>query len=123
MALGGLLLAVPLLLAGCTARLAPDEPLTPQFAESGCLADCRATRAACDREARHAWRDCQAGYAASFEDYRWCLAAGGERRDCGYPWWSCAENGYRACREDQQGCERACDTSGAVAWRPPGAEG
>ncbi len=107
--LAGMGLLSLLLLTACARPLMPDEPLPQQFAVLGCLEDCRVTKERCDQHARYDYRQCQAGYARSFQDYRWCLASAWTYEDCGYPWWSCAENLYGYCSNRQLECERACE--------------
>jgi hypothetical protein len=98
------------LLAACTQPLVVDQSLPQQIAtnlaENACFNRCQATKDACDGEARFDYAQCQAGYSASFRDYRRCLASSTER--CGYPWWSCSENNYGYCSNRYWECRDAC---------------
>lgn len=109
LALAATVLIASLALWGCAKPLSPDGPVPQQFTELSCLADCRAAKKSCDAEARYDYRQCEAGYADSFRGYRWCLASAFSEQDCGYPWWSCAENLYGYCSNRHQECQRACD--------------
>ncbi|MBK1719978.1 hypothetical protein [Thiocystis violacea] len=100
------------LLAGCAKPLVLDATLPQQFAEIGCVEDCRLTKESCNADARYDYRRCEAGYDKSFRDYRWCLASASETGDCGYPWWSCAENLYGYCANRYNECKRACEAPG-----------
>lgn len=96
------------LLGGCSHPLVSDAPLPQQVAEVRCISECRATKDRCDADARFDYRQCQAGYGEAFREYRWCLASSFERRECGYPWWSCAENLYGYCANRAAECEAGC---------------
>lgn len=90
-----------LLLAACAT-------LPRQMAEIRCVEQCQLTKDQCDADARYDYRQCQAGYAESFRAYRWCLAAASERDQCGYPWWSCAENRFGYCTNRYHECAQHC---------------
>ena len=100
--LSSLLLAV--LSGGC----AQSPGLPGQLAELSCIGACKSARDRCNADARYDYRQCQAGYSEAFVDYRRCLASAFERSDCGYPWWSCAENLYGYCANRAVECEQAC---------------
>ena len=102
------LLAFLPLLGGCSRPLVLDATLPQQINELGCISDCRATKDQCDADARVDYRQCQAGYGEAFRDYRWCLASSFERGECGYPWWSCAENLHGYCANRAAECEEGC---------------
>ena len=104
----GLGLLSLLLLTACARPLVLDATLPRQVAELGCLSECRATREACNADARDEYRQCQAGYSSSFRVYRWCLASASEQGECGYPWWSCAENRFGYCTNRYRDCASAC---------------
>ena len=97
-----------LLATGCAGPSGGERGLADRVAEIGCLSECRARREQCDADARFDYRQCQAGYVDAFSDYRWCLASAIERNDCGYPWWSCAENRHGYCANRASECESAC---------------
>lgn len=101
-------MGMALWLSACSKPLVLDETLPQQLAEISCVEDCRLTKERCDADARYDYSQCQAGYQETFRSYRWCLASSGSRDDCGYPWWSCAENLYGYCSNRYQECERAC---------------
>jgi hypothetical protein len=98
-----------LLLAGCAKPLVLDATLPQQFAEISCIEDCRVTKENCTADARYDYRQCEAGYDKSFGDYRGCLASALNREECGYPWWSCAENLYGYCVNRYNECKSACE--------------
>lgn len=99
-----------LLLTACEKPLVLDSTLPQQFAELSCIEDCRVTKEHCNEDARYDYRQCQAGYTKSFRDYRWCLASGRESEECGYSWWSCAENLYGYCLNRFTECKQACES-------------
>ncbi|WP_373508216.1 hypothetical protein, partial [Thiocapsa sp.] len=88
--------------------------LPEQLAELSCIGGCQGARDTCNANARYDYRQCQAGYSQAFVDYRWCLASAFERSECGYPWWSCAENLYGYCANRAAECERACRSRNAL---------
>lgn len=109
-----------LLLAGlsCGCARSPGSASLPErLSELSCIGGCQGARDRCNADARYDYRQCQAGYSEAFRDYRWCLASAFERSECGYPWWSCAENLYGYCANRAVECERAC-RSHATASRP-----
>jgi hypothetical protein len=93
-------------LAGCSPPLVLDQPLPQQIDRIGCVSRCQAVKDRCDDDARYDYRQCQAGYSDNMRDYRWCRASSAE--DCGYPWWSCAENSYGYCINRFSECRDAC---------------
>lgn len=101
-----------LLLAACAKPLVLNATLPQQLAELRCINECRATKEGCVADARYDYRQCQAGYGSSFRVYRWCLASSSDRTQCGYPWWSCAENLYGYCANRYSECARACQGVG-----------
>lgn len=94
--------------AGLLCLLAIGACTTPQIARIGCLDACHAKQERCIADARDDYRQCQAGYDSTFRAYRWCLASASEQEECGYPWWSCAENRYGYCANRHSDCTRAC---------------
>lgn len=100
--------AALLLLGGCVGPMGPGAAPEHQIAAIRCLSDCQHTKDACIVDARHDYQQCQAGYSASFRGYRGCLASSMSSNECGYPWWSCAENLYGYCTNRYSDCERAC---------------
>lgn len=110
---GTLIGLLPLaLMSGCAKPLVFDATLPQQLAELSCIEDCRAAKTSCDADARYDYRQCQAGYGKSFRDYRWCLASARDQQECGYPWWSCAENLYGYCSNHYNDCKRTCEAQG-----------
>lgn len=107
LALGLASLLLAALACGC-ARSPDATSLPEQLAELSCIGACQGARDRCNADARYDYRQCQAGYSQAFVDYRWCLASAFERSECGYPWWSCAENLYGYCANRAAECERAC---------------
>jgi hypothetical protein len=107
LALGLASLLLAALACGC-ARSPGSTSLPEQLAELSCIGACQGARDRCNADARYDYRQCQAGYSQAFVDYRWCLASAFERSECGYPWWSCAENLYGYCANRAAECERAC---------------
>jgi hypothetical protein len=97
-----------LLLAALSSGCAQSPGLPGQLAELSCIGGCQGVRDQCNADARYDYRQCQAGYSEAFVDYRWCLASAFERSECGYPWWSCAENLYGYCANRAAECEQAC---------------
>lgn len=97
-----------LVLTACAKPLVLDATLPQQFAELGCIEECRVTKEGCDANARYDYRQCQAGYSSSMSVYRWCLASASEQGECGYPWWSCAENRFGYCTNRHSECVHAC---------------
>jgi hypothetical protein len=102
------LAALATLWTGCAGGPTPDAGLSRQLAELSCIGGCQGVRDRCNADARYDYRQCQAGYAESFGDYRRCLATELDRSRCGYPWWSCAENLYGYCANRAAECEQAC---------------
>ena len=105
-----------LLLSACDKPLVVDATLPQQFAVNGCIGECRIAKQRCEDDARYGYRQCQAGYAASFRNYRWCLASGRDTKDCGYSWWSCAENLYGYCFNRFTECTQVCESR--YGYRP-----
>lgn len=101
-----------LLLAACSKPLVMDSTLPQQFAEIDCVEQCRHAKESCIADARYDYRQCQAGYNKSFDTYRWCLASARDKDECGYPWWSCAENLYGYCSNRHAECVQACRDRG-----------
>ncbi|MFD2111294.1 hypothetical protein [Thiorhodococcus fuscus] len=101
-----------LALGGCAKPLVLDATLPQQFAEIACVEDCRVTKEHCNEDARYDYSQCQAGYDASFKNYRWCLASAYDTKTCGYPGWPCAENLYGYCSNRYQECAQACRNGG-----------
>lgn len=97
-----------LLLAALPFGCAQSPSLPEQLAELSCIGGCQGARDKCNADARYDYRQCQAGYSEAFVDYRRCLASAFERSECGYPWWSCAENLYGYCANRAAECEQAC---------------
>ncbi len=97
-----------LLLAALSSSCAQSPGLPGQLAELSCIGGCQGVRDQCNADARYSYRQCQAGYSEAFVDYRWCLASAFERSECGYPWWSCAENLYGYCANRATECAQAC---------------
>jgi hypothetical protein len=97
-----------LLLAALSSGCAQSPGVPGQLAELSCIGACQGVRDQCNADARYDYRQCQAGYSEAFVDYRWCLASAFERSECGYPWWSCAENLYGYCANRAAECEQAC---------------
>lgn len=106
--MAGVTLLALFLLDGCASPLGPDAAPEQQLAAIRCISDCQHTKDACVVDARYDYQQCQAGYSSSFRNYRGCLASAVDRADCGYPWWSCAENLYGYCTNRYSDCERAC---------------
>ncbi len=106
--MAGVTLLSLFLLGGCAGPLGPGAAPEQQLAAIRCISDCQHTKDACVEDARYDYQQCQAGYSSSFRDYRGCLASAADRDDCGYPWWSCAENLYGYCTNRYSDCERAC---------------
>lgn len=102
-----------LLLTACSRPLVLDATLPQQLAEVSCVEECRVTKEQCDEDARYDYRQCEAGYGKSFHDYRWCLASASESKECGYPWWPCAENLYGYCSNRYNECASACRGGGS----------
>ncbi len=102
-----------LVLAALSGGCAQAPGLPGQLAELSCIGGCQGVRDQCNADARYDYRQCQAGYSEAFVDYRWCLASAFERSECGYPWWSCAENLYGYCANRATECEQACRVRGA----------
>ncbi len=94
------------LLAGCGRPLSLDSTIPRKVAEIGCVSRCQSAKDTCDADARYAYRQCETGYSEAIRDYRWCQASGDEQ--CGYPWWSCAENLYGYCSNRYWDCRNAC---------------
>lgn len=109
-----LILAIPLLLSACAESMVLKAPEEERIAVLGCLDRCQHHREACNDHARDVYRQCEAGWDKSFRAYRWCLASASEKQDCGYPWWSCAENHYGACTNRYRACRRACAPEGST---------
>jgi hypothetical protein len=106
--LGSSVVLTIILLAGCSGTSGLGTSLPQTMAEIRCVSDCQAVKDQCQDDARFEYRQCQADYSRAFRDYRWCLASAVERSDCGYPWWSCAENLYGYCANRGAECESAC---------------
>jgi hypothetical protein len=112
-----LLTIIPI--AGCSGTSGLNTSLPQTMAEIRCLSDCRAVKDQCQADARFDFRQCQADYSRTFRDYRWCLASAFERSDCGYPWWSCAENLYGYCANRAAECETACRSASSRSRHQP----
>jgi hypothetical protein len=97
-----------LFLAALSGGCARSPGLPGQLAELSCVGSCQGARDRCNADARYDYRQCQAGYSEAFVDYRRCLASAFERSECGYPWWSCAENLYGYCANRAAECVQAC---------------
>lgn len=97
-----------LLLVSCAGTRTPEAALSQRVAEIGCVSACRTTQDDCNADARAEYRQCQAGYTSAFRAYRWCLASASEPEQCGYPWWSCAENRFGYCTNRYRECASAC---------------
>ncbi|WP_082806206.1 hypothetical protein [Marichromatium gracile] len=108
----GVVLALALsLLGACSDPLLKDQPLPRQLAIAACIGQCDSAREHCRASARADYRDCEADHTEAFRDYRWCLSEVGtfnDELDCGYPWWSCAENLYGYCANRHRACREAC---------------
>lgn len=104
----GLALAMLLaaLLAGCAPPLSRDAPLPQQVEAIGCISQCAGKKERCDDDARFDYAQCEADYKAAWRGYRQCNARSEE--NCGYPWWSCAENNYGYCSNRYWECREAC---------------
>ncbi len=109
---GILILSLPLL-TGCAGAGGPAGGVFGRMAEAGCVSQCRAIKDECVADARFEYRQCEAGYSQTFRDHRWCLASAFKRDECGYPWWSCAQNGYGYCINRASECEQACRAAAA----------
>jgi hypothetical protein len=104
---GALLLLGAALALGC-AQPGSVQTVPNQLAELACIGRCKSQQEACNADARHDYRQCQAGYTQDFTTYRWCLASAMQRGECGYPGWPCAENLYGYCANRATECARAC---------------
>ena len=103
-------IALLVLLTGCARPLVLDGNLTQQFEKVGCIESCRLDKESCNADARYDYRQCQAGYGKSVRNYQWCRASARSEGECGYPWWSCAENLYGYCANRHSECVRACES-------------
>jgi len=106
------ILAAPLLLTACAESMVLKAPEEERVAVLGCLDRCQQQRDSCQTRAREDYNQCEASWKANFRDYRWCLASASEPGECGYPWWSCAENHFGACANRYHECRQSCAPKG-----------